>query len=99
MREIRSILFLAYFFGNNLKISKYFRYICIRNCAAFRWLNPFMALGYSQTLQLDNLYECLDEDKSGNLGLLLQRFTSIIAQQKYFNIIFKFIVSCDRKNR
>jgi len=38
-----------------------------------RWLNKLIGLGNSKVLVIDDLYECLSEDKSKELGDTLQR--------------------------
>lgn len=38
-----------------------------------RWVNPFIKLGYSKNLELCDIYECLNEDKSQVLGQKLQK--------------------------
>ena len=40
----------------------------------YRWVNKYMGIGHSnKNLQVEDIYSCLDTDKSESLGLTLQR--------------------------
>ena len=52
-------------------------------------MKKIMILGYSNNIQVDDLYECLPEDKSGHVGPLLNKFVhrllTTLIHDKYSN--------------
>ena len=58
----------------SLKLRIFLLIICM--CLFWRWVNQFMGVGYKKDLEVDDLYSCLDEDKSEDLGLALQKFNN-----------------------
>ena len=46
----------------------------IRQYFIRRWVNRFMAVGYSKRLDIEDLFSCLHEDESDKLGDKYLRF-------------------------
>jgi hypothetical protein len=45
-----------------------------------------MRLGYSKTLEVDDLYDVIPEDQSNELGLKLQRYVAKFTLHKIMNL-------------